>query len=124
MQIFCYYGMLHLIAKIAFFLILRSIAVCGRKRLLPVEPAGLCESQRSVSEGAGVQLQVPDNEAVRRWEGGQLQRGTRTGGAGRVSQRHGGTQTKSPVQLQVQKGHEEGEELLAHLLGLLSEFTG
>lgn len=66
-----------------------------------------------------MQHQVSDYEAVYNGEGGQHQRR----GEGRVPQRPGRAQAKPPVQLQVQKRHEEGEELPTHLLGTLPTFT-
>jgi len=55
-----------------------------------------------VSEGAGVQHQVPHDEAVRgRRQGEQLQHGGRSGGQGGVPQRDGGAQTEPAVQLPV-----------------------
>lgn len=89
----------------------------ARRRL----PAGLRPGQRAVSAGAGVQHQVPHDETVRgRRQGEQLQPGGRRGGPGRVPQRDGGAQAEPAVQLPLQTGHEEGEELPAHLLGDLS----
>lgn len=75
-------------------------------------------------EGVQLQHQVPDHEAVRGGQGEQLQRGDWTRGAGRVPQRHRSHEAEPPVQLQVQERHEEGEELSAHLLEHISEFTG
>lgn len=66
------------------------------------QPAGLREGQRAVSEGAGVQLQVPHDEAVRgRRQGEQLQLSGRPGGQGRVPERHGRAQTEPAIQLPV-----------------------
>ena len=65
-------------------------------------PPGLREGQRAVPEGAGLQHQVPDYEAVRgRGQGEQLQHGGRLRGQGRVPKRHGLAQTEPAVQLPV-----------------------
>lgn len=96
----------------------RCPAVCGKVRVCCSEPDGLRRSQRAVLKGAGMQHQVSDYEAVHNGEGGQHQRR----GQGRVSQRPGRTQAEPAVQLQVQKRHEEGEELSTHLLGTLPTF--
>lgn len=77
-----------------------------------------------MSSGAHLQHQVPHDETVRSGPGEQLQRGPRSGGAGRVSQRHRSHEAEPPVQLQVQERHEEGEELPPDLLEHISEFTG
>jgi len=77
-----------------------------------------------VPQGVHLQHQVPHHEAVRGGKGEQLQRGHRHRGAGRVPERHRRHEAESPVQLQVQTGHEEGEKLPAHLLEHIREFTG
>lgn len=90
---------------------------------LPARPSGLREGERAMSKGVFLQHQVPDHEAVRGGEGEQLQRGHGSGGAGRVPQRYRCHEAEPPVQLQVQKRHEEGEELPPDLLEHISELT-
>lgn len=87
-------------------------------------PPGLCEGQRSVPKGAELQHQVPHAEAVRGGQGDQLQLDLGPGGQGRVPQRHGGPQTEVALQLPLQAGYEEGEELPANLLEHVPEPAG
>lgn len=75
-------------------------------------------------KGVLLQHQVPDNEAVCGGEGEQLQRGPRSRGAWRMPQRNRCHEAESPLQLPVQKRHEEGEELPADILEHISEFAG
>lgn len=89
----------------------------------PLSSAGLRKGQQTMPEGELVQHQVPDDEAVRKGEGEQLQRGHRPRGAGRVPERHRRHEAEPPVQLQVQERHEEGEELPQDLLELVSELA-
>lgn len=60
---------------------------------------------------------------MRGGQGEQLQRGHGSRGAGRVPQCHRCHEAELPLQLQVQEGHEEGEELSADILEYISEFA-
>lgn len=71
-----------------------------------------------------MQHQVPHDEAVRgRGQGEQLQYGGGPGSQGGMPERHRGAQAEPALHLPLQKGHEKGKELPAHLLGHLSDLT-
>lgn len=91
---------------------------------LPAGASGLRKGQWTMSKGVLLQHQVPDDEAVCGGQREQLQCGHGSRGAGRVSQRYRRHEAESSVQLQVQKRHEEGEELSPDLLEHISELAG
>lgn len=62
--------------------VLHRCAVICRGVLLQFKPAGLCEGERAVFEGAGMQHKVSNYEAVRGGERDQLQYGDWNGGKG------------------------------------------
>lgn len=84
----------------------------------------MCESQRPVPQGAELQHEIQDTEAVRGRQREQLQSGDRPGGKGRVQERHGGSQAEISLQLPLQERHEEGEKLPTYLLEHVPKLTG